>query len=785
MKFGKIFKKQMVPEWVEAYMDYNGLKRILKQIRSYKHSKLTRVASRVSQQAEALHRSFSGLSYHHRNSEGGDIEDQVITVDTEVHQQDDSHRKLYKTKFLKKSEEGSEFEESFFKKLDENLNKVNRFYREKVEEVLEEAALLDKQMDALIALRVKVKKPDASSNTNLEKHPSDKVVVDETSDDSTIRTPGSANRDMVHGIDRTSIPEEEASHIVTDIVPVSRTSGNEEEDGSGDKQDLHEILERVKMNEALESPLSTLKGFFGDSKEPVSKKGLKKAEEQLRLVFSEFYQKLRRLKEYSFMNLLAFSKIMKKYEKIASRNASRNYMKTVDNSLIGSSDEVNRLLERVEVAFVKHFSSGNRREGMKCLRPKVKRERHRVTFFSGFFSGCSIALIVAVVFKIESRKLMEKDYVNSLANTHKYCLPCSLFGYIILHMLMYSANIYFWRLYRVNYTFIFGFKQGTELGYREVFLVSTGLAVLAFICFLLNLQFDMDWKMKDHNTLPEVIPLGLVTIVLFILFCPLNIIYRSSRVFFLRSLLHCICAPLYEVTLPDFFLADHLTSQVQAIRSLELFICYYGLGEYMQRQEKCQRHGVYNVFYFVVGVIPYWLRFLQCVRRLCEEKDSIHGYNALKYMLTIIAVIIRTAFELKKGRNWMIMALVSSGVAICMNTFWDIVIDWGLLRRHSKNPYLRDKLLVPHKSVYFAAMVVDVILRVAWMQLVLEFNLKSLHKVAVSTIISCLEIVRRGMWSFFRLENEHLNNVGKYRAFKSVPHPFHYYDDDETDDKDD
>lgn len=84
---------------------------------------------------------------------------------------------------------------------------------------------------------------------------------------------------------------------MTDIVPVSHTNG---EDGSGDKQDLHEILERVKMNDALESPMSTLKGFFGDSRndEPVSKKGLKKAEEQLRLVFSEFYQKLRRLKEY-------------------------------------------------------------------------------------------------------------------------------------------------------------------------------------------------------------------------------------------------------------------------------------------------------------------------------------------------------------------------------------------------------------------------------------------------------------------------------------------------------
>lgn len=106
---------------------------------------------------------------------------------------------------------------------------------------------------------------------------------------------------MVHGINRTSIPEEEASHIVADIVPVSHIDGNDEEASStGDKQDLREILERVKMNDALESPISTLKGVFGDSKndEPISKKGLKRAEEQLRLVFSEFYQKLRRLKEY-------------------------------------------------------------------------------------------------------------------------------------------------------------------------------------------------------------------------------------------------------------------------------------------------------------------------------------------------------------------------------------------------------------------------------------------------------------------------------------------------------
>lgn len=36
-------------------------------------------------------------------------------------------------------------------------------------------------------------------------------------------------------------------------------------------------------------------------------------------------------------------------------------------------------------------------------------------------------------------------------------------------------------------------------------------------------------------------------------------------------------------------------------------------------------------------------------------------------------------------------------------------------------------------------------------------------------------------YNLIRLENEHLNNVGKYRAFKSVPLPFNYYDDDKDD----
>lgn len=93
--------------------------------------------------------------------------------------------------------------------------------------------------------------------------------------------------------------------------------------------------------------------------------------------------------------------------------------------------------------------------------------------------------------------------------------PCSLFLFIVLHMLMYAANVYFWRRYRVNYSFIFGFKQGTELGYREVLLVSSVIGALALGAVLSNLDMEMDQKTKDYKAITELLPLMLLGVWLF------------------------------------------------------------------------------------------------------------------------------------------------------------------------------------------------------------------------------------------------------------------------------
>lgn len=40
-------------------------------------------------------------------------------------------------------------------------------------------------------------------------------------------------------------------------------------------------------------------------------------------------------------------------------------------------------MERVEATFIKHFSNSNRGKGMKILRQKAKRDKHRLTFTLG------------------------------------------------------------------------------------------------------------------------------------------------------------------------------------------------------------------------------------------------------------------------------------------------------------------------------------------------------------------------------------------------------------------
>nr|XP_009802309.1 PREDICTED: phosphate transporter PHO1 homolog 9-like isoform X4 [Nicotiana sylvestris] len=689
MKFGKEFKDQMVPEWIAAYMDYSELKCLLKEI-------------------NRLNLSF----LPHRNTQR--------KVDIENQESESQHKDLTNGKFCIAAEL-REDEKSFFEKLDNELEKVNSFYKDKVEEAKGEAAALAEQMDALVALRRKVKE-------------SDSVASSKATSPSRTSSVEKAQMDFTKEVDMS---------CENNIKPAS-SSNNEDPSLKEHGRTPSDVLECVKIQNTSDGPKSSVeKLLLGTTEKECSfSQEELEVEEKLKKAFVEFYQKLRSLNQYSFMNLSAFSKILEKYEKITSRKAMRSYMKVVDNSYIGSSDEVTSLLNKVEATFIKHFSNFKQGDGIKLLRPKRKRENHRVRFLSGFFCGFSIALIIAVALVMQTRKLLDKKdatlYLDSIFPLYNF------YGYIILHMLLFAVNIYLWRCYKINYSFIIlGFKPGTELDHREVFVLASGLTVVVLTTFLVHLHIRMDSTIQDHETYVELLPLGLLI-----------------------------------VKMVDFFLADQLTSQTQAIRSFVYYICYYGWGKALSPGRKmCHVSDVYVIFYYISAAIPFWIRFLQCMRRLIEEKDMKHGFNGFTYFSMLLSVVFQSTFRLRKKMTWKVWALASSVVAALANICWDIRMDWGLLQRNSRNFLLRDKLLLPHKSAYYIAMILEVLLRFVWLQLVLSFDMRPLRGKATTSTFACLEILRRGIWNVFRLENEHLNNVGEYRAFKSLPLPFITYDE--------
>lgn len=159
MKFGKEFASQMVPEWKEAYMDYDYLKTLLKEIQRFKQRTRPQTIPPRLGRRQTLYRAFSGLTRRNYSppspQRASDVESQVILVNSSS-----SQGGRFETMFLMAADEGGEYELVYFKRLDDEFNKVLDFYKSKVGEVMEEAAVLDKQMDALIAFRVKVERPD-------------------------------------------------------------------------------------------------------------------------------------------------------------------------------------------------------------------------------------------------------------------------------------------------------------------------------------------------------------------------------------------------------------------------------------------------------------------------------------------------------------------------------------------------------------------------------------------------------------------------------------------------
>ncbi|KAG6759692.1 hypothetical protein POTOM_036177 [Populus tomentosa] len=727
VKFSKQFEGQLVPEWKEAFVDYWQLKKDLKKIHllnnnsnhPIKHSHRNSLSSNFLSSLKE----FSLFGHQHKDHEAIHVHKKLASSA--------SKGDLYETELLEQFED-SDAAKEFFSCLDLQLNKVNQFFKTKEKEFLDRGDCLRKQMEILVELKSAFKKQrDKAANSSQDS-------TEDASIDCTISYEEDSVKDRR---EQEQIQDDSTGELEKNEVLDSPRSEEMGEMGKSMRMKRDDIKLRtlsghvfncqgknLRINIPLTTPSRTFSAIsylvWGDlvsqsskkcnpegSKLHINKTKLHHAEKMIKGAFIELYKGLGYLKTYRNLNMLAFIKILKKFDKATGKQVLPIYLKVVESSYFNSSDKVMNLADEVEDLFIKHFAEEDRRKARKYLKPHQHTESHSVTFFIGLFTGCFIALFV---------------------------------GYVIM---AHITGMY---------------RRQPDTVYME-----TVYPVLRQVALRSTLHVHLD------------VP-ALLSSFMLLFVCPFKICYRSSRFRFLCVLRNIVLSPLYKVVMLDFFMADQLCSQVPMLRNLEYVACYYLTGSYKnQDYGYCMRVKHFRDLAYAVSFLPYYWRAMQCARRWFDEGQTSHLVNLGKYVSAMLAAGAKVAYEKERSVGWLCLVVVISSAATIYQLYWDFVKDWGLLQINSKNPWLRNELMLRQKFIYYFSMGLNLILRLAWLQTVLHSSFEHVDYRVTGLFLASLEVIRRGLWNFYRLENEHLNNAGNFRAVKTVPLPFHEVDEED------
>ncbi|KOM46293.1 hypothetical protein LR48_Vigan06g159900 [Vigna angularis] len=750
VKFSKQFEGQLIPEWKEAFVDYWQLKKDLKKLHLFNNTPNTSSTSLPKYIFSSL-RNYSPFGHQHRQH--GPIQVRRKLASSSF------NGDMYETELLDQFSDTDATKE-FFACLDQQLNKVNKFYRTKEKEFMDRGDSLKKQMEILLVLKSTFKEQQSKAGSSHGSKEDQSISCTFSNEEDSVRSRPQQEELQ----DTTSTDELERVE-----APFSDSPSAEElvkslqmkrEDGKFRTLSGRVINcqgKNLRINIPLTTPSRTFSAISYLLREDLlnqssrkcgpeggnihlNKTNLHHAEKMIKGGFIELYKGLGYLKVYRNLNMLAFIKILKKFDKVTEKQILPIYLKVVESSYFNSSDKVVKLADEVEELFIKNFAEDNRRKAMKYLRPSQRKESHAVTFFIGLFTGCFLALLAGYAIMAHVTGLY-RPHQNSVYMETVYPV-LSMFSLVFLHFFLYGCNILAWRKTRINYSFIFELAPTKELKYRDIFLICTmAMSTVVGVTFL-------------HLTL-------------------LTKGYSYAKVQDIPGL-------LLLVVMLDFFMADQLCSQVPMLRSLEYVACYYITGSYKtQDYGYCMRTKHYRDLAYAVSFLPYYWRAMQCTRRWVDEGQTSHLVNLGKYVSAMLAAGAKVAYEKDGSVVWLCVLVIMSSAATMYQLYWDFVKDWGLLQMNSKNPWLRNELMLHRKAIYYFSMGLNLVLRLAWLQTVLHSSFENVDYRVTCLFLASLEVIRRGLWNFFRLENEHLNNAGKFRAVKIVPLPFHEVDEED------
>ncbi|KAG0246924.1 hypothetical protein BGX31_005412 [Mortierella sp. GBA43] len=725
MKFAKYLQDEAVPEWRKAYINYKHGKQLLK----------------------AIERVLDLLDVEASDSENSPL-----------------------PSFLDTTMDGSDFdsvlgqllpeEREFFRFLDTQLEKVNNFYREKEAEAVKKLRVIKQQL--YVANEWKKRYDDKTAKEEAERgwYVTEWSRVKEGLDD-LMYADAPIVEDVTITPSRHMNPYAEGTSTTVGPKPVLRHRDFPAPDGAQNSiPSVNDIV--LHQEEQRRQRLDH-----------------KVARTRIKAAMYEFYRSLEMIKNYKVLNHTGFAKILKKFDKTAGWRASRLYMNSkLKPAYFMNSTTVEDLITTTEDLFVDTFEKGHRRRGMAKLRIPDSRGQtyHWTTTRIGLYLGLIMPLMVQAL-----QAAFSSDTAIEIPYWHSLLLVYAGLFLTILFACLFGINMYAWSKSRINYKFIFEFDPRDNLDYREYF----ELPIFFMLLLTLAVYLDFGSKLTAHVA-TAYWPLILMIVIAAIIFCPLPIANFTSRRWFISTIGRIIASGYYRVEFRDFFIADEMNSLSYSIEQFEFAMCAYS-QQWTDLGDTCST-GTMFITPFLVALPP-WFRFLQCLRRYRDTQEWFpHLLNAGKYSCSIITLFIAFSYRFYGGSHLRVAYIFMATVTSIYTFVWDVYMDWGLFQFGRRGggaygyPFLRQELVYSRIWVYYVAIIMDFVGRFTWMLRL--FPLHPSPKV-LAFGLALVEVLRRWQWNFFRLENEHLNNCGQFRAIKDIPLPFHIRVKNDTDDDDD
>ncbi|CAG5125059.1 unnamed protein product [Candidula unifasciata] len=410
----------------------------------------------------------------------------------------------------------------------------------------------------------------------------------------------------------------------------------------------------------------------------------------------------------------------------------------VESSPFYTNKEVDHLIKDVEQSVTSELEGGDRSKAMKRLRvPPLGDEQHPWTNFKmGLFIGMFVVLVIVII--------ISANFIDHSSDWEPALQMYRGMFLVIFDLFLLGVNTYGWRSSGVNHVLIFEIDPRNHLSHAQLLELASFLAVMWALSVISYLYCEF------IGIPPMAMPLSFATFLIVALINPFKFFYYRARMWLLRILFRIFTAPFHHVGFADFWLADQLNSLVTVLLDLEFLICFYAFQvEWLGTNSGnvCNQHkfGVRAI----VACLPAWFRFAQCLRRYRDTKLIFpHIVNAGKYSTTFFVVLFSTLYKVH------------------------VELYGAQYRQASVFFYLWIAAAVISSSTglngSFFAMAEDLVLRFLWTLTVSVAEGLLYNSHILSTLFSCLEVFRRFVWNFFRLENEHLNNCGQFRAVRDI-----------------